>query len=103
MNERIQKYDTSNMETRIPVVDNHLAVLRQLTKLMRNSSSSPIEQQTIDKAFCFECGEQMSEVERLNENGALFIWYECGVNDCDGQWLQRIPWSIVNNLSGGYC
>ncbi len=45
----------------------------------------------LDKKCCPECGEKMIEVERCNENGALYVWYECSRNNCDGQWLQKIP------------
>ncbi|MHC4396392.1 MAG: hypothetical protein ACYS1A_12125 [Planctomycetota bacterium] len=104
MNEKTQKYDTSKKGTMILAVDNHFVASRKLRDIVRNSTSSPGEfQQTRDKPFCFECGEQMAEVERLNENGVLFIWYECLRNDCDGQWLQKMSRSILNNSSGGYC
>ena len=39
---------------------------------------------------CPECGCLMKEVHRCNENGAVFVWYECERNDCNGQWLQKI-------------
>jgi len=40
---------------------------------------------------CPDCGEQMKEVQRQEETHSVFVWYECTVNDCDGQWLHRIP------------
>jgi hypothetical protein len=47
-------------------------------------------QQTQIEHFCPECSAQMMEVDRHNENGALFVWYECSRDGCDGQWLQKI-------------
>ncbi len=38
---------------------------------------------------CGECGGKMSEVERRNENSALFIWYACNRAGCNGQWLEK--------------
>jgi hypothetical protein len=38
---------------------------------------------------CPECGNRMAEVERRDENGVLFVWYECSRDDCDGQWLKK--------------
>ena len=43
---------------------------------------------------CPECSAQMMEVGRHNEKGASFVWYECNIDGCDGQWLQKIPLSI---------
>jgi predicted RNA-binding Zn-ribbon protein involved in translation (DUF1610 family) len=47
--------------------------------------------QAEDKQFCPECGGRMTEVNRCNENGALFVWYQCSRDNCDGQWLQKMP------------
>ena len=47
-------------------------------------------QQSQEQKFCPDCGAQMTEVDRRSEVGALFIWYECSKNNCDGQWLQKI-------------
>jgi hypothetical protein len=43
-----------------------------------------------NERHCPECGIQMTEVDRHNENQALFVWYECSRDGCDGQWLQKI-------------
>jgi predicted RNA-binding Zn-ribbon protein involved in translation (DUF1610 family) len=48
-------------------------------------------QPTSREKRCPECGEKMMEIDRCNENGASFIWYECGRKDCDGQWLEKVP------------
>ncbi|MBN2018861.1 MAG: hypothetical protein JW749_01405 [Sedimentisphaerales bacterium] len=48
--------------------------------------------QTGQKMFvhhCPECGDRMVEVERINENGFLFVWYECARAGCSGQWLEK--------------
>jgi hypothetical protein len=42
-----------------------------------------------NERLCPGCGGAMAEVERVNENGFLFIWYECTLADCDGQWLEK--------------
>lgn len=38
---------------------------------------------------CPECGALMVEFDRLEEDGALFIWYSCTREDCTGQWLAK--------------
>ena len=50
--------------------------------LSRPSSSAPI---------CCRCGDPMQEADRVAENGALYIWYECGNAGCDEQWLSKQP------------
>jgi len=35
----------------------------------------------------------MDEADRANENGALFVWYQCSKDNCTGQWLQKIAGS----------
>jgi ssDNA-binding Zn-finger/Zn-ribbon topoisomerase 1 len=40
---------------------------------------------------CPECRNQMKETERREENGAVFVWFECSQPNCKGQWLQKIP------------
>lgn len=47
---------------------------------------------------CPECGDKMTETDRRNENGALFVWYECSRNDCDGQWLEKAPHESLDGL-----
>ena len=42
-----------------------------------------------NRQLCPECGKQMTEVDRLSDNRAVFIWYECAKNNCSGQWLQK--------------
>ena len=39
--------------------------------------------------ICPECNAAMVVVDRFEENGVLFTWYECSRTDCDGQWLQK--------------
>jgi ribosomal protein L37AE/L43A len=49
------------------------------------------------KHRCPECQAFMTEVQRVAENGLLFIWYECSRDACDGQWLEskKIRMGIV--------
>jgi len=42
-----------------------------------------------NKQLCPECGTQMTEVDRLSDDRAIFVWYECGRDNCSGQWLQK--------------
>ncbi len=53
--------------------------------------------QTPEQKRCPECGDKMIEVDKRNENGALFVWHECNRNNCDGQWLQKIPQEFQNS------
>lgn len=39
--------------------------------------------------LCPECGAQMAEVDRVRDAEAVFVWYECRINNCNGQWLQK--------------
>jgi hypothetical protein len=48
-----------------------------------------------DMHLCPECGGSMTEVERVNENGFAYIWYECSQIDCDGQWLEKKAVSLL--------
>ncbi len=59
-----------------------------------NKFSTKFQQTQIER-FCPECNAQMMEVDRRNENQALYVWYECSRNNCDGQWLQKMPVSIL--------
>ena len=54
--------------------------------------------QAVNRKRCPECGAQMSEVDRHNENGVLFLWYECSRDSCDGQWLEKMAYGSMNNL-----
>jgi hypothetical protein len=42
-----------------------------------------------DKHMCPNCRGAMAEVDRVNENGFSFIWYECMQANCNGQWLEK--------------
>ena len=48
-------------------------------------------QQAQEQKFCPECGAHMVKIDRRNEDGTLFVWYECSKDNCGGQWLQKIP------------
>ena len=43
----------------------------------------------LTKRPCPQCGEKMREIDRVNENSFVFVWYECTNPVCDGQWLQK--------------
>ena len=45
--------------------------------------------QTAKRHLCPQCRGEMAEVDRVNENGFSFVWYECTRPDCDGQWLEK--------------
>jgi hypothetical protein len=40
---------------------------------------------------CPVCGEVMKEVDRMKEGLHFFVWFKCAVENCDGQWLQKLP------------
>ncbi len=55
-----------------------------------NSSGLAGESRTIDaERLCPECGAAMVEFDRLEEDGAVFIWYSCTREGCTGQWLVK--------------
>ena len=43
------------------------------------------------KGLCPVCGEAMKEVDRMREGLHFFVWFKCGRENCDGQWLQKRP------------
>ncbi len=46
--------------------------------------------QQLDRApVCPECDSPMQEIDRVAENGLLYIWYECSAMGCDEQWLSK--------------
>jgi hypothetical protein len=45
---------------------------------------------SLDQAFCPECGSRMVEVNRLVEDGEIYIWYACSGFGCDGSWLDKV-------------
>lgn len=44
-----------------------------------------------NQRLCPECGSKMTESERVRENGTTFVWFRCSDNNCNGQWLQKMP------------
>jgi hypothetical protein len=44
-----------------------------------------------DHQLCPECGDKMTETERIFESGTTFVWYRCSDKNCSGQWLQKVP------------
>ena len=45
--------------------------------------------QAANRQLCPECSTLMTEVDRLGEDRAIFVWYECSRDNCSGQWLQK--------------
>jgi len=39
--------------------------------------------------LCLVCKGTVAEVDRVTENGFLFVWYRCQDRSCDGQWLEK--------------
>ena len=72
--------------------------------IMRNSGFLLEKSQLAGKERgCPECGGSMSEVNRRNEGQAVFVWLNCSNNDCDGQWLEKIPpRKLKSFVSGEY-
>ena len=70
--------------------------------IMRNSGFLAKKIQSLGKErSCPECGGPMTEVDRRNENQALFVWLNCSKNDCDGQWLRKIPLRELKSVASG--
>jgi len=45
--------------------------------------------QAANRQLCPECDAQITEVDRLSDNVAVFVWYECSRDNCSEQWLQK--------------
>ena len=60
------------------------------------NGSPKIFLQSPNKEPCPVCGARMTEVHRCRENGVWFLWYECSISSCDGQWLQKISEETLN-------
>lgn len=50
----------------------------------------------LEKHLCTECGGRMAEVDRINENGFLYVWHECVRSGCNGQWLEKSKINITD-------
>lgn len=46
--------------------------------------------QTIERN-CPHCGSAITEVDRRQENGTLYVWLECVESSCAYQWLDHFP------------
>jgi len=44
----------------------------------------------LNQQFCKECGAAMTDADRISENGAIYIWYECSKSGCNGSWLKKL-------------
>ena len=48
--------------------------------------------EVLNNHLCPTCKKEvMVPVDRVQENGVLFVWYECKDNTCGGQWLDKKP------------
>jgi len=66
-------------------------------KLSNDSSGLMGENRTVDvERLCPECGAAMVEFDRLEEDGAVFIWYSCTREGCTGQWLVKRALRMCN-------
>ncbi len=50
--------------------------------------------------LCPECGDEMIEIDRMNTNGHVFLWYKCSRENCAGQWLQKKQYSPAGFAPG---
>jgi len=50
--------------------------------------------QAANRQLCSERGVQMTEVDQLRDDGAVFVWYECK----QGQWLQKASVFYFNKV-----
>ena len=41
--------------------------------------------------LCPECGARMAEMDRLNEGNTTYVWYKCAKDNCNGQWMAKVP------------
>lgn len=74
------------------------------TMNMDNSSTAKLVSRIFGartNGLCPECGAAMSESERVLENGAVFVWYNCNRDNCSGQWLQKTPQQAMSCKAGG--
>jgi hypothetical protein len=45
--------------------------------------------QKAEHKLCPECGACMVVEDQCTESEAVFTWYSCTRDDCDGQWLEK--------------
>ena len=65
------------------------------TETTHNSAKSFSPKQV--QHICPECNDVMTVAEQYRENGALFIWYECTRDGCNGQWLEKKSCTLLNS------
>lgn len=44
--------------------------------------------------LCPKCGRELHEVERMVEDGFLYLWYECDGPECEDRWFEKVPVEI---------
>jgi len=52
---------------------------------------------------CPVCGNKMTKVDERKENGAWFVWFECSIDNCDGQSLKKISCQSQDNSVSEEC
>ena len=73
-------------------------------EIMETNSLCLRLQRAAARLLCPECGSRMTEVDRLKEDGTVYVWYQCRNDTCKGQWLQKksdydftLIWKIIVN------
>jgi len=84
----------------VPFADNFAPVVELLASTEKASDGNGESQARHFEPLCLECGAKMVESDRLLDDGALFIWYECtrARDGCTGQWL--IKRALGNEKTG---
>ena len=60
---------------------------QETTQLVDDTAVPPLCQ--TEERICPECGSPMSEVDRRQENGTMYLWLECVDTVCGYQWLDH--------------
>jgi hypothetical protein len=59
----------------------------------KNSLAKRPSPETLAKV-CPGCGQAMSEVDRVNNDGFTFVWYECNEPGCIRQRMRQYSFSV---------
>ena len=62
--------------------------MRLITEILEHEPVSMPDK--INYQFCPECGDIMKECDRVSEKDSTYKWYECGKNECNGCWLEKL-------------
>jgi predicted RNA-binding Zn-ribbon protein involved in translation (DUF1610 family) len=77
---RLKKYVTPILDKRRKIMETSSTV-NLLLRLTRAK----------EEQLCPECGARMTQLDRTNENGMIYVWFRCSKDGCTGQWLQKTP------------